>query len=67
MCACALLLSQRCDRRVAADAAVAAAVVVLSGVAGVIQADDIIWSSSSVEERVGEIEIERAIDFTVST
>lgn len=59
MCACALLLSQRCDRRVAADAAVAAAVVVLSGVTGVIQADDIIWSSSSVEERVGEIEIER--------
>lgn len=56
---CALLLSQRCDRRVAADAAVAAAVVVLSGVAGVVQADDIIWSSGSSSRSRRDRYIER--------
>lgn len=64
---CALLLSQRRDRRVAADAAVAAAVVVLSGVAGVIQADDIIWSSGSRRKSGRDRDRETAIDFTVST
>lgn len=53
---CALLLSQRDVRCVTADAAVAAAVVEFSGVAAVVQADDIICFGTGRQERVKEIE-----------
>lgn len=49
----ALLLSQRDVRCVATDAAVAAAVVEFSGVAGVVQADDIICLTQAGKKERG--------------